>query len=75
MFTLTIRTAGAAFTVESNDEDNGTPNAGPELARILRSIADDVESIATEGVERVNTQSVIDVNGNRVGGWKLTDED
>lgn len=59
MFTVTIDTDNAAF------EDG----AGIEVARILRDIAEQVEDARPEN----STISVFDVNGNRVGGWKLVD--
>ena len=58
MFTLTIDTANAAF--EGYD-------FGPELARILRNVADQVDGM---GHARIKTQSIFDYNGNRVGGYK-----
>jgi hypothetical protein len=63
MFKLEIRTANVAF-----DEEEG--NAGPELARILRELADRVEG----GVPTGDNASVRDVNGNRVGEWSYEDE-
>jgi hypothetical protein len=55
MFRLTIHTDSAAF--------DGA-DCGPELARILRGLADRLESGTgiPLGVLR-------DVNGNKVGGW------
>jgi len=37
-FILTIDCDGAAFTNVTNDEDNGTPNPGPEVAQVLRRL-------------------------------------
>ena len=55
-FTLTIETAGAAF-----EED-----PGPEIARILRVIADQHENnVRGQGTAR-------DHNGNTVARWRLT---
>lgn len=56
MFELMFTTDNAAF-----EGDGG--NA--EVARILRAIAERVEADAGSG-------SVRDVNGNRIGEWKLT---
>lgn len=58
-FRLTIRTNSAAFV------DAG----GAEVARILREIADSVDGLTFPLVVEIKTQSVFDVNGNRVGGW------
>ncbi len=52
---ITIRTGNAAFD----------PDKGPELARILRKIAERAE---TEGQPRRGEEwPIFDVNGNRVG--------
>lgn len=56
-FTLTIDTAGAAF-----EEEPAT-----ELARLLRHIADSVESTYTGSHEFAR-----DTNGNTVARWTLT---
>ena len=63
MFNLTIRTANAAF-----DEEDG--NAGPELARILRELADRID----DGVPDGDTASLFDANGNRVGAWNYSSD-
>lgn len=60
MFEITIETDNAAF-----GEDEG--GAGPEVARILREVADKVENGAAGG-------RVFDFNGNGVGRFNLTDE-
>lgn len=65
MFTLSIKTAGAAFTHETNDETNGEPDPGPEVARLLREAADQIDSGYTRG-------GLYDINGNTVGEWKLS---
>jgi len=53
---ITIRTGNAAFESE---------NKGPELARILREIADRTER---EGQpRRGDSWAIFDANGNRVG--------
>lgn len=61
-YTLTIRTDGAAFEEE----------AGPELARILRRLADGLDrgGIAPEDVTRL-----YDINGNNVGRAHTVDQD
>ena len=58
MITITINTDGAAF-------DNGYK--APEVARILRSIADRIS-----GEDDINTSIVIrDINGNRCGSYEV----
>lgn len=55
------------FTLEvSTDNDAFAGGAGPEVARILRDLADKVEehSAGGEGLLR-------DYNGARVGSWRL----
>lgn len=62
MFRVEISTENAAFH-NNNRDDRGTYEPGPELARILRRIADSVEDgWHLQGQCR-------DVNGNRVGHW------
>ena len=56
MFTLKINTDNAAF------ED-----AGPEVARILRDLARQIETEAGEASGRLR-----DLNGNTVGEYKLS---
>lgn len=70
-FTLTVRLGNAAF------EDA----AGLELARILSEVADAVNAVpvadgSPEALADVlrHTRSVFDVNGNRVGGYKISEE-
>ena len=58
-FTLKIDTDSAAF--------EGDPS--PELARILRGIADHIE----RGGEYEFFQTILDVNGNDVGRYALKD--
>lgn len=59
-FTATIRMGNAAF-------DDPT-----ELARILRAVAD-AAADAPDPSSGVHTQTIRDVNGNRVGGWKIAE--
>jgi len=54
MFKLTFKTQNAAF-------DAGPP----EIARILRQVAENIERDYSEGTVR-------DINGNTVGAFKLT---
>jgi len=65
MLTLTINTDGAAFTIQSADADNGTPNPGPEVARLLRQVARDIEAHGITG------GTLVDDNGNACGAWSL----
>lgn len=69
MFALKIETDNAAFT----DEDSGQPAPAPEIARILRLIADSLtlSDIPLGGDE---THIVRDINGNRVGQWAYSEE-
>jgi len=60
MFTLTIKTDNEAFQ----------PDAGPELARILRGLADDLDA----GSGNITAAPLFDANGNRVGAVTLTEE-
>jgi hypothetical protein len=59
MFKLEFATDNAAF-----GDDPGA-ELGTEVARILRAVADEVESGVTSGVAK-------DYNGNTVGAWLLT---
>jgi len=58
-FKLNIHTNNSAF---DGDADS-------EIARLLREAADSIE---LGGVGR-HTRSLVDYNGNRVGGYKLED--
>lgn len=60
-FTLTIDCDNDAF---SPDEGDGIP----EIARILRHVADKVESRRVHG-------GIMDINGSKVGEFDLTEED
>ena len=61
MFTLSIQTDNAA--IEGND-------FGPELAHILRGVADSIEGSTAEDKEDAN---ISDSNGNKVGKWSTND--
>jgi hypothetical protein len=61
-FTLNIETDNSAFT----DEATGEPMPAPEIARILRLIADSLTDIPLDADER---HLVRDYNGNSVGSW------
>lgn len=56
MFTLKIKTGGAAF---HDDEGNRDPY---EVIRLLRQVATKLENDYTSGV-------LMDINGNRAGEW------
>lgn len=66
MFKLEIKTGGAAFRDENQEDRHGDavldPNA-TEVRRILRDVICKLEAGYTDG-------SVIDVNGNKVGNWR-----
>lgn len=61
MFELNFETRNAAFTENAGD-------ASVESARIMRDVAEALDNGCLQG-------SVIDVNGNRVGYWTLTEGD
>lgn len=65
-FTLNVSTDNAAF-YDVFAPDVHAP--GMELARILRSVADDVESRCVP-----DTGTVRDANGAKVGSWELTSD-
>lgn len=58
IFTLKLRMDNAAF-----DDDGTSGGERPELARILRQVA--------ENVSRQDWGATIDANGNRVGEWRV----
>jgi hypothetical protein len=58
----------ARFTVQlTADNDSFEPDPGPELARILRGIADRIEAGDTYDTFR----TILDVNGNDIGRFAL----
>ena len=64
-FILKIDCGNAAFTDEAG---NVTPDAAaPELARILRRIADRIEA----GTDYERFRTILDVNGNDVGRYAM----
>ena len=64
IFKLSIDCANAAFC----EGDTPTPeSAAPELARILRAVADRIESADTFDTYR----NIQDINGNTVGTFAL----
>lgn len=63
-FTLTVKASGAAF----HDEDTDEYDPCIELARILRSTAENIrDNYRTKG-------AIVDSNGNVVGKYELTEE-
>lgn len=69
-FQVDIACDNAAFTIESNDENNGRPNPAPEVARILREAAEKVERMPD--LWRLDTGIVLrDINGAQVGGIRF----
>ena len=61
-FILQVFTDNAAFT----DQETEELVPAPEIARILRLIADSLTDIPLDADER---HLVRDINGNRVGSW------
>ena len=59
--TLEINMDNAAF-----GEDYDNPEWQPEAARILRKVADRIESGSDGG-------GIVDINGNKVGEWGIFD--
>lgn len=66
-FSLHIATDNAAFRREDDPADTFTTDTAEELARMLRGLADRLES--WEGVDG----TLRDANGNRCGRWFWTD--
>lgn len=68
-FTLTIDTGGAAFGEPTAEEiRTGTYHeAAPEIARILRAVADRIEERGAPWA----FATILDVNGNDVGRYAL----
>jgi predicted DNA-binding WGR domain protein len=56
MFSLKFKTSNAAFDNDFKEE---------EISRILTKIAEQVKNGYTDNV-------ILDVNGNNIGSWKLT---
>jgi len=63
MFKLTIRTSGAAFHDEHNDDKAYNKYyEAEEISRILKEVIDKLEYGCESGV-------LMDINGNKVGEW------
>lgn len=69
MFTLKIKTGGAAFRSAEFWDDNGNDCLDPyscELRRLLDEVKKQLVCGHTDG-------KLMDINGNKVGEWELTD--
>ena len=64
MFTLTIKTANAAFHDDADEKDDAYAR-DREIARILRTLAREFEDGAPP------SKSVFDSNGNKVGSYSI----
>lgn len=73
-FTLTIKCDGAAFTRVTNDEDNGMSDAAPEVASLLRKMADRLER-TTVPVIAGDEWPLFDSNGAMTGTAFFTETD
>lgn len=63
MFKLTIKTSGAAFHDEYNDDKAYDKYCeAEEISRILKEVIDKLEYGCESG-------TVLDINGNKVGEW------
>ena len=65
MFSLDIKTDNAAF---GNEGEHTAQSVASEVARILRELAQDIENGGDGG-------ALMDVNGNKVGRYRLEWED
>lgn len=63
-FTLNINTDYAAFTYEGT----GEPQPSPELSRILRQLAEDLDEVDAIDIDG-DSGTLRDYNGNTVGSW------
>ena len=72
-FVLTINADGAAFTRVTNDEDNGMPDAAPEVARLLHKFASTLEGTSVP-VREGDQWPLIDINGAIVGTAYFTED-
>lgn len=71
MFTLKIKTSGAAFRDDWSGQVDASGNCpldptACEIRRLLKLISQNLEEGYTGGL-------VFDLNGNKVGEWKLED--
>ena len=65
MLKIEIKTGGAAFTNEFDDNEGFDDYyGGHEVQRILTEVALKIQNGYTEG-------NCMDINGNKVGTWKL----
>ncbi len=74
MIRIEIETGNAAFHVQSSDEHNGTPDAGPEAARMLREFADRIDRgrIDCDSPTLGGAYRLIDTNGHAAGKLTVT---
>ena len=61
---IEFSTDGAAFQSEYEDEIANEISTKREITRILKKIAIEVECGAIQG-------SIMDINGNKIGTWKM----
>lgn len=67
MFTLTIKTDGAAFSTADGNPDAYSRDR--EIAILLRKVARRLE----DGCGLVEIETILDTNGNTVGKWEVKD--
>lgn len=65
MLIVKFTTDNAAFCADTNEEADNDASQRAECARILGKLAEELENGSTV------KGSVYDVNGNRVGDWRL----
>lgn len=63
-FTMSVKLTGAAFT----DEESDTFEPQPELARILREVANDI------GEYHKTSGTITDAYGNVVGSFEIVED-
>lgn len=59
------------------DNDAFQPSAGPELARIFRNLANDLDGFVDGryGAELPSACRIADINGNRVGRFEIEEDE
>lgn len=57
--------------IHGNNDALAGPNAGREIARLLRDSADEIEEYGTGPGFDDDRAILLDANGNRVGEWAL----
>jgi hypothetical protein len=53
---------------------NDTMQTGHEIAEALRSIAKRLDDVHYDVIDEEDRGRVMDINGNRVGGWSILEE-